>query len=264
MPRRAEHRGEGKDSYVRALARGLTILALFDIEHPDWSLSEVCCQTGMSKTTVYRLLRTLEDRDFLDYDPQTEKYHLGKATIPVAYLALSYVGFVRTTHHFLEELAHGTGETVELTVGTSEGAVVVDEVATRHPFRLNRPTGRILNDLANSSFRLHVAHRSLPEQEEVVGHAKWAGRPIDNPAEVLRRMAEEKAQGLAFDLEELDPGVCAASVPVYQHDGALRAVLTLVAPVERFGPRQRKRKVSSLQLTAKKITAFLAEVTGRD
>lgn len=264
MPRGLEHRGQGKDSYVRALARGLAILALFDIEHPEWSLSEVCRRTGMSKTTAYRLLRTLEDKDFLNYDARTEKYHLGKATIPVGYLALSYVGFVRATHRFLEELAAATGETVELTVGTAEGAVVVDEVATRHPFRLNRPTGRILNDLANSSFRLHVAHRSLPEQEQILSHAKWAGKPVENRVEILRRMAEEKAKGLAFDLEELDPGVCAASVAVYEHDGTLRAVLTLVAPVERFGPRQRKRKVAALELAAKKMTTFLAEAAGRD
>ena len=97
----------------------------------------------MSKTTAYRMVRTLEAKDFLVYDPQTERYHLGKATIPGAYLTMSYVGFVRAAHPFLERLAEATGETVELTVGEPGGAVVVDQVPTTHPFRLNLPTGRI-------------------------------------------------------------------------------------------------------------------------
>ena len=81
---------------------------------------------------------------------------------------MSYVGFVRAAHPFLERLAEATGETVELTVGSAEGAVVVDEVATTHPFRLNRPTGRILSSMANSSFRLHVAYRPVAEQRKIL------------------------------------------------------------------------------------------------
>ena len=122
----------------------------------------------MSKTTAYRMVRTLEVKDFLEHDAKTERYHLGKAGLPGAYLLMSSVGFLRSAHPFLEELARATGETVELTVGSAEGAVVVDEVATAHPFRLNRPTGRILSNLANSSFRMHVANRPLAEQRKII------------------------------------------------------------------------------------------------
>ena len=157
---------EESDLFVRALARGLSILGLFDILHPDWGLSDICDQTGMSKTTAYRMLRTLEAKDVLAYDPVAERYHVGRGTIPLAYLALSYVGFVRAAHPFLEELAEATGETVELTVAGPSGSIVVDQVATKHPFRLNLPTGRIVTSLANSACRLHVAFEPRSEQEK--------------------------------------------------------------------------------------------------
>ena len=118
------------DSFVRALARGLSVLALFDIEHPEWGLNDICSRTGMSKTTAYRMVRTLEATDFLVHDAQTERYHLGKAMIPPAYLTMSYVGFVRAAHPFLERAVgshrrdggtHGRG---------AGGAVVVDQVVS--------------------------------------------------------------------------------------------------------------------------------------
>ena len=126
---------EASDLYVQALARGLSILALFDVEHPEWSLHDICRQTGISKTTAYRMLRTLEWKGFVTFDSATERYHLGPATIPGAYLSLSNVGFVRFTHPLIEDLAARTGETVELTVEGVGGAVVVDQVATSAPLQ---------------------------------------------------------------------------------------------------------------------------------
>lgn len=250
---------EESDLYVRALARGLTILSLFDIEHPDWGLNEICAHTKISKTTAYRMLRTMEAKEILAYDPVAERYHLGKATIPLAYLAMSYVGFVRAAHPFLEELAETTGETIELTVGTPSGAVIVDEVATKHPFRLNRPTGRIADDLANSSWRLYVAYQPAAEQEKYLarGQQRRTCYTVTEREEIARRMAAEKEAGIAFDMEELDLGVCAASAPVYERDGTIKAVLTVVAPAERF-MRDKTRLVKALVGVAARMTQRLS------
>jgi DNA-binding IclR family transcriptional regulator len=247
---------EESELYVRALARGLSIMALFDIQHPEWGLNEICEQTKISKTTAYRMLRTLEAKDVLAYDAVTEKYHLGRANIPLAYLALSYVGFVRAAHPFLEELASLTGETVELTVAGPSGAIVVDQVATTHPFRLNLPTGRIVTDLANSACRLHLAYEPASEQEKFLSRNKRANASLDRQ-ELATRLEGEKAEGLATDLEELDKGVSAASAPVFERDGSLKAVLTVVAPAERFGSRERKRNIDALRSTAAKMTKYL-------
>jgi len=250
---------EESDLFVRALARGLSILALFDIEHSEWGLADVCERTGMSKTTAYRMLRTLEASAFLSYDPKTERYHLGRAAIPGGFLALSSVGFVRSARPLLEKLAETTGETVELTVGGPEGAIVVDEVATTHPFRLNRPTGRIMASLANSSFRMHVAYQPLAEQRRIVASAQLPGERNDPEAqeEMLRRLVSDKSEGLSFDDEEQDPRVCAASAPILERDGSLKAVLTVVAPAERFGPRERKKKIDACKGMAVTLTEHL-------
>lgn len=250
---------EESDLYVRALARGLSILALFDIEHPDWGLNEICAQTKISKTTAYRMLRTMEAKEVLVYDPVTERYHLGKANIPLAYLALSYVGFVRSAHRFLDDLGETTGETVELTVLSPAGAVIVDEVATKHPFRLNRPTGRISDNLANSSFRLHVAFQPPAEQQKYLALPQHKSTPntITDREDLELRMVAEREEGIAFDHEELDLGVCAASVPIYEPEGTVKAVLTVVAPTERF-VRDQDRYVAALRSTAARMTRYLS------
>jgi IclR family transcriptional regulator, KDG regulon repressor len=250
---------EESELFVRALARGLSVLALFDIEHPEWGLNEICEQTKISKTTAYRMLRTLEAKDFLAYDAVTEKYHLGRANIPMAYLALSYVGFVRAAHPFLEELAVATDETVELSVAGAAGSVVVDQVATKYPFRLSLPTGRTSNNLAQSAWRLQVAHMSPSERDKVLDRPtyRFAGGLITRE-EMIRRLDADKVAGVSVDIEELDRGVCAASAPVFERDGTVKATLTIVAPAERFNGPDRDRQIEALKNVAAKIGKTLS------
>ncbi len=265
-----EHSEEENELFVQALARGLTILALFDVEHPEWSLTDICLRTGISKTTAYRMLRTLEWKGFVVFDGETELYHLGPAMIPGAYLSLSYVSFVRSTHPFLEDLAKATGETVELTVESAQGAVVVDQVATSHPFKPNLPIGRILGSMANSAVRMWVAMRPEEERARLLREPqlKFTPNTTTDPAELAAMLERAAAEGAAYDMEEQDLGVCAVSAPVFGPGGDVLAVLTVVAPSDRFGAEGQTRSTDAVKKKAAEMAAYfrsssLAEVRRR-
>jgi len=257
---------EESELYVQALARGLTILALFDVEHPEWNLNDICARTGISKTTAYRMLRTLEWKEFVVFDPDTERYHLGRAMIPGAYLTLSYVSFVRSTHPFLEDLAKETGETVELTVESAQGAVVVDQVATSHPFKPNLPTGRILGNMANSAVRMYLATRPEEERARLLREpqVKFTPHTTTDPNELAAMLAKAAEEGAAYDLQEQDLGVCAVSAPIFGPGGDVLAVLTVVAPSDRFGPEGRDNNARAVKDKAAEMTAYFRSTSVAD
>lgn len=66
---------EGKAN-VRAVERALDILLCFTAG-TDLAMSEIAEKVGLHKSTVHRMLATLEDRGFLERDPSSERYHLG-------------------------------------------------------------------------------------------------------------------------------------------------------------------------------------------
>jgi DNA-binding IclR family transcriptional regulator len=261
---------EESELYVQALARGLTILAVFDVEHPEWGLNDICQRTGVSKTTAYRMLRTLEWKGFVVFDPESERYHLGPAMIPGAYLILSYVSFVRSTHPFLEDLAKTTGETVELTVESAQGAVVVDQVATSHPFKPNLPIGRILGNMANSAVRMWVALRPEKDRARLLREPllKFTSHTTTDPNELATMLETAAAEGVAYDLEEQDLGVCAVSAPVFGPGGDVLAILTIVVPSDRFGATGRAKNTQAVRAKAAEMTAYfrsssVADASGR-
>lgn len=246
---------ETSDLYVQALARGLAILSLFDVEHPEWSLEEVVRTTGISRTTAYRSLRTLEWKGYVAFDLSSQRYHLGPAAIPVSYLSLSRVGFARSTHSYLQELASATGETVELAVAGEGGAVVIDQVATSHPFKPNLPLGRVLRNLANSAMKVLAAYRPETDRQRLLrmNHLKLTPHTKTDPEVIAEELDQIVREGLAFDLEEQDVGVCAVSAPIFGPAGDVRAVITVVAPAERFGVRERKKRAEAVVDAATRI-----------
>ncbi|MES6927201.1 helix-turn-helix domain-containing protein, partial [Cutibacterium acnes] len=66
---------DGKHT-VRAVARALDILLVFT-EHTSLGLTEIADKVGLHKSTVHRLLASLEGKGFLIRDTATEKYRLG-------------------------------------------------------------------------------------------------------------------------------------------------------------------------------------------
>ena len=257
----AEQLSEDSSVLVRSLARGLSILALFDVEHPEWALGEISEATGIQKTTAYRLLRTLEWKGFVAYDPTSEKYHFGRAAIPGFYLSLSYIEIARVARPYLDDLARSTGETIELAVEGEGGAVVVDQVLTPSPFKPNQPIGRVFHDLSNSNMKMLVAFKPNSERTRILSSplAKLTPHSVTDPddlAQLLTRVAQE---GLAWDLEEHELGVCAVSAPVLGPDGDLRAVVTVVSPTERFGPKERRKKGEAVRTTAALISGHLEQ-----
>ncbi|MGD9156515.1 MAG: helix-turn-helix domain-containing protein [Bacillota bacterium] len=50
---------------IESLAKALTILNLFKFNKPEWGVTEIARELGMQKSTVFRLLATLQEFGFV-------------------------------------------------------------------------------------------------------------------------------------------------------------------------------------------------------
>jgi len=250
----------GDDQFVvRALSRGLQVLALFNVDHPEWSLNELARTTHLHKATTYRMTRTMEAEGFLVFDPETGNYHLGPAVIPLSYLAQKQSELERMAKPFLEELAAETGETANLAIETEGTFIVIGSVLTSHTFKPSLPVGRVLTDLTNAHGKLFVALKPTEER------AKFLNRPqpqftkysLTDRKEIEAELARVADEGVAYDMEEHGLGVCSVAAPVWGPNGAVIATISVVAPKERFGPEERKRFTEAAKRVGAEFSAYL-------
>ncbi len=69
---------------VLSVTKALTILEVLSIETNGISLNDLSIETKMNKTTVYRLLTSLMERNFVEQDGATSKYYLGTKILSLA------------------------------------------------------------------------------------------------------------------------------------------------------------------------------------
>jgi len=232
---------EDSSSPSRTLEKGLQVLSLFDVAHPEWALKNIRETAGLPKATGFRLVKTLENLKYLAYDPKTGTYRLGSAMMKAAYLTQTHSALVAAAEPFIQALADATTETVDLSVPTDQGAMIVHTVYTSRPFRPYNPPGMTMAGLNNVHCKIFVAFG--PEtlwSKAIAGSVPRTALSVTDPDRLAGELAEVRRQGVAFGLEEHKLGMCAVGAPVFDPTGDIRAALAVVMPVERFGEAEKR------------------------
>jgi DNA-binding IclR family transcriptional regulator len=264
-PRTKEEQGEGFGGsaegafLVRALAKGLMVLGLFDAENREWTLDEIAENAGLPRMPAYRMIRTMESAKYLVRDPVTNRYHLGPALLAATYLSEGYAELVEIAKPYLRELVEKTGESATLAVEVDGVAVSVDLVDTHRPFRREVAVGRIIGDTANANGKVFAAFKTGAERAAILAqpHPQITPNTVTDPDRLAEELKAVERNGVAYDMEERNVGTCAVAAPVRDQLGNVIAALAIVVPTGRFGAAERPRFAEAVKAAADSLSAFL-------
>ncbi|WP_328885397.1 IclR family transcriptional regulator [Streptomyces sp. NBC_00316] len=214
---------------VRSVRRALDILSLLTEDQPVVSLRTIVEATGLAKTTVVRLVQTLEQYGLLW---STEAgYTAGPGLWRWAHLAHGSWELPPETRKLLRELADRRGETANVMIRRDIHRVCVAQQESPQPLRHVVRVGDELPLWAGASSKvlLSGAGDGLLQR---IALASPHGRPH---AERLREWADEAAaRGYAVSHGERDIGLTAVAVPITTTSGVVVAALSLSGPTARI------------------------------
>ena len=117
---------------TQAVLRAISLLKVFDDEHPQWNLTELAHETGLNKTTTFRLLSALESEGMIARGDSGDNYVLGPEIVVLGGRALRANKLRSISHPKLEQLAAITGETASLEILAGRDMLIIDEVVGEH------------------------------------------------------------------------------------------------------------------------------------
>lgn len=218
---------------VRAVERALDILLCF-AGKSDLSLTEISAKVGLHKSTVHRLLASLEGKGFIVRDPDTEKYRLGLRVWELA------AGFMQSDDPAavllpeMERLRDALGETVSLYVRDGIERVRTQAVQSMQAIRRVAPIGARLPLNVGASSKVLIAFAEPEVAKQLLRELEWTGESerlaFERRLEVIRRL------GYATSVEEREPGAAAVSAPIRGRSGRLAAALAVSGPANRLTP----------------------------
>lgn len=221
---------EGK-STVRAVERALDLLLLFT-EREEWSMTEMADKVGLHKSTVHRMLATLEYKGFVARNPSTERYRLGMRIWELAaHLSNSDDPAILLLPE-MERLRDALGETVSLYVRDGKERIRIQAVQSSQPVRRVAPVGVRLPLYVGASSKVLLAYSDEETVRLVLDDPEWPDS-IDRES-YLAQLAEIRKAGYATSYEEREAGAAAVSAPIMDRSGRLAAALSVSGPSGRL------------------------------
>jgi len=244
---------------TRTLEKGLFLLGLFDADHPEWTLRELRERAGLPKATTRRLMKTLEAANWVAYDQDSGKYHLGSSALRTLYLALSHSELVRLAHPFLVRLTDETTESSSLTVWTDDGALILDTVPTARAFKPTTYAGMLLKGSASADAQVLIAFSSEQTQKAVLAtpQEQRTRYTVVDPEALQEKWRLVRREGVAFDRMEWNEDAPAVAAPVFDRNRELRASLSVVAPPERASEEQMQSYATAVKRAAAELSKAL-------
>lgn len=240
---------------VRAVERALDILLCFT-EEAELSLTEIAGKVGLHKSTVHRLLASLEGKGFILRSPSSEKYRLGFRLWELsANLSQSDDPEVVLLPE-MEHLRDLLGETVSLYVRDGLVRVRIQAVQSNQAIRRVAQVGARLPLYVGASSKVLVACAADPGiLEQVLASPDW---PATMDRDVfLQQLEEVRASGFAISIEEREVGAAAVAVPIYNRSQKLAAALAVSGPANRLTAEKMREQAPVLMEFAARMGKML-------
>lgn len=237
----------------------IDVLRCFTAEHPVLGVTEIAAQVGLHKSSVSRILATLEQERIVARDEATRKYSLGLGLIAVAGPLLANLNVRRVSFPFLNELARDTGETAVLTIWDGAESVSVEQIPSIHQVKHTSAMGSRYNTALSASVQVFLAYEepaktaTLLESGAVVLPANTEATRTD----YLTRLERVRSTGYAANHGETSVDEVGVAAPIFDHRGAVVASVMIAAPYYRVSETQLRQLGTACIRAARQISLRL-------
>jgi DNA-binding IclR family transcriptional regulator len=211
---------------------GRAVRLLTELAEGPRSLDDLATLLTVHKTTVLRLLRTLEEDRFVYRDAEY-RYHLGTGLFALSSRALEQRPVRAAAAAHLAALSRETGHTVHLAAYEGGEVVYIDKYDSRHPVRMYSRIG--LRARLHCTAVAKILLAGLPERErrtvvEAIGYEAMTPNTLTGPDALLAELAQVAEQGYAVDHGEHETFINCVGAPIRDASGRVVAAASISVP----------------------------------
>jgi DNA-binding IclR family transcriptional regulator len=225
---------------VRAVDRALDILLCFNNNETALSMTQIAERVEIHKSTVHRLLATLEAKRFLRRDKVTGLYRLGFQLVELASLVLMDMDLAGCAGPYMQRLAVKCEETVDLAILDDDHVIYLRVIESPQRLKIAAAVGQRLPAFCTATGKAFLAFLPLDQVERILagGQPRHTKSTITSPAELQRDLAATRERGFAISEQEFEPDINAVAAPIHDASGYPIGAIAIVAPSFRL-PRER-------------------------
>ncbi|MFM9970407.1 MAG: IclR family transcriptional regulator [Burkholderiales bacterium] len=219
---------DNKNRYVvPGLERGLRLLQLFNRQQRTLGAPEIAKALAIPRSTVFRLIQTLEHLDFLERAVDGN-YQLGPAVLRVGFEYLASLDLTDLAGPIMQKLRDRTGFAVQLSVRDGREAVVVLKMSPASAFASSVQVGTRFPVHATAYGRALLFAMSLDDLRVLLPDVRLPGASPATPRSVAalsRLIDQDRLRGCVVSESFFERNISAVVAPVHDQNGAVAAAM---------------------------------------
>ncbi|WP_245296766.1 IclR family transcriptional regulator [Rhizobium bangladeshense] len=248
---------EEKDFHgrVQSVDRAMMLLEVLGEDEEGNRLSDLASRTGLAPSTVHRLLTTLEQRQFIRFDPAGRLWHIGRQAFAVGSVFARQRNIAAAALPFLRRLRDQSRETANLGIADQGEMLVVSQIQSREIARAVTHIGGKAPMAASAMGKAILATYSDEDVTAILarhGLRRLTANTLTRRADLDGELQTIRQNGYAVDNEECQSGLRCISAAVYDHQGEALCAISVSGLATR---------ISEDRITV--LGSLLAEAAGR-
>ena len=220
---------------IRSVERAIDVIESFAIKNKPLTIEEIASYTKLPKSTVYRILCTLENRQLVIFDDKSLRYQPGIRLLELGIRYTSFFDIKKEAEDTLTLLHLRTKQTILMAVyagdeisyiyrrENEEGLKVSSGVSERHYFY--GVLGPILLAFLPDKQIEYILSKPLPQPSSA----------LITDLELLRnRIAKIRKEKFYFESDETHVGATAFGAPIFGPTGQVIAAAGIIMPTMHF------------------------------
>lgn len=245
---------------VQSVDRALEIIDILEDEPQGLGVTPLSKKMGVSKSTIYRLLSSLLNKEYVRQNEETQKYHLGLRLMQLGQTVTNQIDIRQVAAPVMERLVQDTGETVHLVVQEGNEIVYIDKIESQATIRMFSNIGKrapmhctgvgkaILSNLANEEIDNIIKENGLE---------KFTNNTITDPQKLREHLKEIQMLGYSIDDEEHEMGIKCAASPIFNFKGEVIAGISVAGPIMRINDNKIQHMAIEVLKASKEISESL-------
>ncbi len=212
------------------------------------TLKEIAGMTKLNTSTAFRIVNTLERRQYLTRNEDSKQYRLGPKALALGYSSHWTENIVTLAKPYLRRLQQEFNETASIYVAEGDSRICLDHVESTHSLRRVIPLGESLPVYKGAAGKVLVAWANKDEQKRI---SEKHGGLSESELSMIRH------NGYAVTQDESEHGLFALAVPVFNFEEQVVASLTVAGPSMRFYDSIRQKMLFTMSQYASEISYAL-------
>jgi len=215
---------------VTAFVKGLNVIKAFDEENTSMTLSDVAKKVDITRASARRLLLTLESLGYVNQ--YGNFFSLSPKIIELGYSYFASLPWTDLAYKNMKLVSDKTKLSCSISVLDGQNIICIMRVAATRILSEGIHVGSKLPSAYSPTGRLFMVHMKKDELYKYV-HAlplkKYTDKSITNHDELYKKLLSEKNLGYQLVEEELEEGLYAIAVPIYNSNKEIIATMNVAS-----------------------------------